>query len=189
MEQTSALLVMDMQVSILSNLADARPVVAGVASAIAAARKISLQVIYVVSGFRKGAPELSKNNKFYAANAAKYQSGDPAYMLSIHPDIAPQAEDIIVGKRRFGAFEGTDLELVLRSLGVNHIILAGFSTGGVILSTIRSAADKDYRITLLADACADADEEVHHILLAKVFPRQADIITIKDWEQKKQNLT
>jgi hypothetical protein len=46
---------------------------------------------------------------------------------------------------------------------------------------LREAADKDYQLTVLSDGCADADNEVHNILLSKVFPRQAEVISVSDW--------
>jgi len=52
---------------------------------------------------------------------------------------------------------------------------------GVVLSTLRQAADLDYRLTVLADACADNDPEVHRVPLEKVFPRQAVVTTSDDW--------
>ena len=84
-------------------------------------------------------------------------------------------------KRRVSAFSGSDLEVVLRSLGVSHLVLTGIATSGVVLSTTREAADKDYRITVLADCCADRDEEVHRVLTTKVFPRQADVRSVEEW--------
>lgn len=48
-------------------------------------------------------------------------------------------------------------------------------------STLREAADRDYQLTVLGDACADADEEVHRVLLGKVFPRQATVLTAQAW--------
>jgi len=51
----------------------------------------------------------------------------------------------------------------------------------VVLSTLREAADKDYRITVLSDCCLDPDEEVHRVLTTKVFPRQADVKTADEW--------
>jgi nicotinamidase-related amidase len=87
----------------------------------------------------------------------------------------------VVTKRRVSAFTGSDLEVVLRSLKVQHLVLAGISTSGVILSTIREAADKDYHLSLLSDCCADPDPEVHTLLLSKVFPRQADVLTADQW--------
>ena len=84
--------------------------------------------------------------------------------------------DIIVTKRRYSAFTGSDLELILRSQNINHLILTGIATSGVVLSTIREASDKDFNLTVLSDCCADGDEEVHHILTTKVFQIQADVI-------------
>jgi nicotinamidase-related amidase len=46
---------------------------------------------------------------------------------------------------------------------------------------LRDAADRDYALTVLADACADGDDEVHRVLLEKVFPRQADVVTVGEW--------
>ena len=60
-------------------------------------------------------------------------------------------------------------------------MLTGIATSGVVLSTLRQAADMDYRITVLADGCADADPEVHRVLTEKVFPRQAEVTTIDAW--------
>ena len=68
----------------------------------------------------------------------------------------------------------------MRARGVDHLVLAGIATSGVVLSTQRQAADLDYRLTVLADGCLDHDPEVHQVLLDKVFPRQADVTSIAD---------
>ncbi len=60
-------------------------------------------------------------------------------------------------------------------------MLAGIATSGVVLSTLREAADKDYQLTVLSDLCADFDAQVHSVLLEKVFPRQADVMTADQW--------
>jgi nicotinamidase-related amidase len=52
----------------------------------------------------------------------------------------------------------------------------------VVLSTLRQAADVDYQLVVLADGCLDADPEVHRVLTGKVFPRQADVLTVDEWE-------
>jgi len=83
-------------------------------------------------------------------------------------------------KRRFGAFSTTDLHTVLSGLDVKHIVLAGYSTSGVILSTVRAAADADYRITVVEDLCGDRDADVHALLMEKVFPRQAAVVQSAD---------
>jgi nicotinamidase-related amidase len=60
-------------------------------------------------------------------------------------------------------------------------VLTGIATSGVVLSTLRQAADLDYRLIVLADACLDADPEVHRVLTEKVFPRQAEVRTVAEW--------
>ena len=66
--------------------------------------------------------------------------------------------------------------LVLVNLTLTSLVLAGISTSGVVLSTLRQAADLDFGLSVLRDACADADEEVHRVLCEKVFPRQAEVL-------------
>jgi nicotinamidase-related amidase len=88
---------------------------------------------------------------------------------------------VAVTKRRVSAFTGSDLDVLLRARGTTHLVLAGIATSGVVLSTLRQAADLDYQLTVLADGCLDADPEVHRVLLAKVFPRQAEVTTIEEW--------
>lgn len=184
MENTTstALLVMDMQAAIVSSLSD-MSVVSHVASAIATARKKNIPVIYVVVGFRPGGPEISSRNKGFSAMGGKekWTAEQATQFIQIHPDLAPQPEDILVVKRRVSAFTGSDLEVVLRGQGITHMVLTGIATSGVVLSTLREAADKDYQLTVIADCCADRDEEVHRVLTTKVFPRQAEVISVADW--------
>jgi len=183
MEQTqnTALLIMDMQAGILGMLPGAEALLVKAAKAISTARKRNIPVIYVVVGFRQGAPEISLNNKSFSATKERVVGVNMTQFMTVHPDIAPTEGEVTVVKRRVSSFTGSDLEVVLRSLGVQHLILAGISTSGVVLSTLREAADKDYKLTIIEDCCADGDEEVHRVLTTKVFPRQADVITLEEW--------
>jgi nicotinamidase-related amidase len=185
MEQTknTALLVMDMQNSIVGMLPDAGNVVANVSKAISTARAKQIPVIYVVVGFRPGAPEVSDSNKWFSETKSRIGNVNMEEFMTIHSDVAPQDGEVIVTKRRVSAFTGSDLEVVLRAFGIQRIVLTGVSTSGVVLSTLREAADKDYRITVLSDACADRDEEVHRVLMEKVFVRQADVMKLEEWNQ------
>lgn len=74
----------------------------------------------------------------------------------------------------------TGLGEQLREHGIDTLILAGISTSGVVLSTVRDAADSDYRVFVLADASADRDREVHDFLTGKIFPAQAHVITVAE---------
>ncbi len=182
--ENTALLVMDMQAGILGRLTDAKDLVSNTAKAINYAREQNIPIIYVVVGFRQGAPEISMNNKGFAESKGRFGTVNFEEFMKIHADIAPQEGEITVTKRRVSAFTGSDLEVVLRAFGIQHLVLTGIATSGVVLSTTREAADKDYRLTILADCCADMDDEVHHILTTKVFPRQADVLTLEEWSKK-----
>ncbi len=96
-------------------------------------------------------------------------------------ELEPLPGEVVVVKRRVSAFTGSDLEVVLRAAGIDHLVLSGIATSGVVLSTLREAADRDYRLTVLADACLDRDDEVHRVLTETVFPRQADVVTVDEW--------
>ncbi|WP_063732088.1 cysteine hydrolase family protein [Streptomyces sp. RTd22] len=175
----TALLVMDIQKSIVDRIAtpDYLP---RLTHAVEAARNAGVPVLHVVVGFRSGHPEASGRNKtFGALPEGAFTLKDPG--AAIHPDIAPRPDEVVITKKRISAFAGSDLEIVLRSGGLSHLVLAGVATSGVVLSTCRQAADLDYRLTVLADGCADADEEVHRVLTEKVFPRQAEVTTVEEW--------
>jgi nicotinamidase-related amidase len=183
-----ALLVMDVQVGIVSRFAQADDLLAPISAAITAARAATIPVIYVSVGFRPGYPEVSPRNKSFSA-IKQPQSSMPSFMtnMEIHPAIAPQSTDILVTKRRVSAFSGSDLEVILRAQGISHLVLCGIATSGVVLSTLREAADKDYQLTVLADCCADGDDEVHRVLLSKVFPRQAEVVQSSTWKMQLTN--
>jgi len=130
-----------------------------------------------VVGFRPGMPEISGRNQSFA-NVRQQNS---PHVIDPRPAIAPEAGELVVTKRRMSAFTGSDLEVLLRAGEVDHLVLCGISTSGVVLSTVREAADKDYRLTVLQDLCADPDAEVHTTLTRKVFPRQARVLGVAEW--------
>lgn len=179
--QDTALLVMDMQVAIVRVLPVGNETTGKIANAIAYARDNNIPVIYAVLGFRPGMPELSSNNKAFTASKERLGNVCMDEFMKIHDDVAPLPDEVIVIKRRYSAFTGNDLEVVLRSKGIQHLVLTGYSTSGVVLSTVREAADKDFRLTVLSDGCADTDPEVHQVLTTKVFPKQADVLTVEEW--------
>ncbi|WP_329457361.1 cysteine hydrolase family protein [Streptomyces sp. NBC_01497] len=183
----SALLVMDVQQDIVRRFADDGEYLPRLRKAVEAARAAKIPVIYVVVGFRAGHPEISPRNKSFgqiAANAAAggtrgFTEGDPG--ARIHPDLAPGDGEVVVVKKRISAFAGSDLDMVLRAQGIDSLVLSGISTSGVVLSTLRQAADYDFGLTVLEDGCLDNDPEVHQVLTGKIFPRQADVVSVDDW--------
>lgn len=173
---------MDIQTGTVAMLPDSQPLLQNLGKAITAARSAQIPVIFVVVGFRKGIPEITAgttNKSFAAIKSAGYPGIEEP--IQIDPAIAPQPGEMVVTKRRVSAFAGSDLEVILRGHKIEHLVLAGIATSGVVLSTLREAADKDYRLSVLSDGCADRDPEVHRVLLDKVFPRQADVLTTAEW--------
>lgn len=179
---STALLVMDVQRGIVDRFtADESDYLNRVGAAIGTARSAGVAVIYVVVGFRAGHPEVGGRNRTFAAvkGSGRFAPGDEG--ADIHPAVAPHPHDVVVTKRRVSAFAGSDLDVVLRAGGIDSLVLTGIATSGVVLSTLRQAADLDFRLTVLSDACLDADPEVHRVLTEKVFPRQADVIPVAQW--------
>lgn len=144
-----------------------------------AARKAGIFVGYCISHFRPGFPEVSDRN---TTRAARRDSGevlptDPAAL--IHPSVQPRAGEPIIAKHRTSAFSGSAFEMILRAHNIETLILMGHATSGVILSTVRLAADLDYHLIVVEDGCADRDPAVHQLLMEKVFPRQGTVVSAK----------
>jgi nicotinamidase-related amidase len=179
----TAVLCMDYQAGIVSRYVRDQDLLPRVASVLKHARASRLPIIYIQVGFRPNFPEISPRNA--AFNALK---GTPQFEQlflgpgsAIHSAIAPEDNDIVITKHRTSAFAGTDLEMILRAKDIDTLILFGLATSGVVLSTIRHAADADYRLIVIKDCCGDADPEVHACLMDKVFPRQATIVSASDF--------
>ena len=179
--ENTALLVMDLQNGIVSRYSENQEILSPFQKAVEAARRSNIPVIFVRVAFSEGYPESNSRNKMFSALS---KSGgmtvvDPG--TQIHESLQPKPNEPVVTKYRVSAFAGSNLEVILRSKGIDTLILSGIATSGVVLSTVREAADKDYAITVLSDACLDGDPEVHRVLTEKVFPRQADVMTVDDW--------
>jgi nicotinamidase-related amidase len=142
-----------------------------------AARQVGMLVIYIVVNFRPGYPEISERNLIFSARktSGRVPPMDPVSLII--PEVQPLPHEPVVVKHRVNAFFGTDLELILRAHAIDTLVLLGHATSGVILSTVRYAADADYRLVVVEDGCADRDVEVHALLMQRIFPRQAMVVS------------
>lgn len=172
---------MDMQQGILNRLPDKAALVTKVAAAIEHARQHHIRVIFVRLGLRPDMPELNPANKVFTSLLSGMSRAELDAFTQLDKSLGVRETDIIVNKKRYSAFSGSDLDMILRAQGISGLVLTGISTSGIVLSTLREAFDKDYRLTVLSDACADRDEEVHRFLLERIFPRQAAVMTVADW--------
>ena len=179
----SGLLLMDFQNGIVGMLGDQGAVlVERAVRARIAARRAAMAVMHVrVALTTEESAAVSPQNRIFAAAAASGRLNADDASTQIVASLAPAGDEEVFRKRRVGAFSTTELGSRLRSRGIDTLVLAGISTSGVVLSTLRDGADRDFRILVLSDCCADPDPEVHRLLMAKVFPRQAEIILLDDF--------
>ncbi|MCC9310109.1 cysteine hydrolase [Kitasatospora sp. RB6PN24] len=177
-----ALLVMDVQQGVVARVPErAEGILARLAEAVAAARAAQVPVIHVVVRFRDGHPEISPANKAFEPLIGTDALTESSPLSRIHPAVEPLPNEPVVAKRFFGAFSGTDLDALLRARGINTLVLAGLGTSGVVFGTMREATERQYQQIVLSDGCDDLDPEVSRFLLERVFPREADVLTIDEW--------
>ncbi|MET8683914.1 cysteine hydrolase [Streptomyces sp. NPDC004732] len=183
--QNSALLVMDIQRDVIALADDGSGYLPRLRTAIDGARAAGIPVIYVVMGLRPDIPDATPRTRSHIL-ANVIQAGlftEGAHGSQIHPDAAPLPGETVVTKRRGSAFSGSDMELVLRAHDVDHLVLTGIATSGVVLHTACRANDMDLPLTILSDACLDLDPEVHRTLTEKLFPQWAEVTTAEAWAE------
>jgi nicotinamidase-related amidase len=176
----SAVLAMDCQAGVVSvYVKPAEEFLARASGVLRATRKAGMLVVHVQVGFRPGLPEVSKRNMLFAAikSSPQHQKLFEGAAGAIHSALGPEPGDVVVTKHRVSAFAGTDLEMLLRARGIETIVLFGIATSGVVLSTLLHASDCDYRLIVISDCCADMDDQLHEALLARLFPRRAQVLT------------
>ncbi|MFI5541837.1 cysteine hydrolase family protein [Nocardia sp. NPDC051900] len=107
------------------------------------ARAKGIPVIYVTISFRAGysEPVPGSPRRERMESAGVFIEG---VSNSVHDKLRPEPRDIVIRASRVSGFANTDLEVVLRSSGIDSIALAGTSTGGVVLGTVVDARDKDF---------------------------------------------
>lgn len=147
--------------------------------AVDAAHGVGIQVIYIRVELRPGHVGVSRRNKRLTRLQPVLQQGAPG--LEIHPSLAPEERDIVLTKHRVSSFVGSGLDVVLSSLGVTYLVLAGVSTSTAVLATAMAAADMDFGLHVLSDACFDARTDAHDLLMEDVLPAMATVLSAEEW--------
>ncbi len=172
----SALLVMDYQNGIMGRVSDGDALLAAARETIELVRGKGGQIGYVRVGFGDGEEPTGMMGSRIGPEVARTTFHADAHATQVHDEIAPQAGDIVVRKTRVGPFLTTDLDEQLRERSIDTLLLAGISTSGVVLSTVRDGHDRDYRLVVISDLCADPEPDIHEFLVGRIFPRQAEVI-------------
>jgi ureidoacrylate peracid hydrolase len=186
-----ALLVVDMQntfchpAGAFARLgADVSPlaaVVPAVAALVAAARAAAVPVIFVkhvLRGDYRDGGILFTELKRPVRDAGAIVGG--SWEAELVDELRPEPDDFIVEKRRFSAFYGTDLEVVLSSLRTEALVICGVTTNICVESTARDAAQRNYRTFVVADATAEVDPEKHEHALATLGYAFCRVVTSAD---------
>ncbi len=171
------MLTLDFQKDIFGFVPGSDAIIPKASKAVEFARKKQFQIIHVGLGFSEGHPEVPDTDSPFKRVKQNnlFVKGTPS--AEFHSSIV-RPEELVVYKQRIGAFSENQLYLILRSRGIENLVLFGISTSGITLSTLRRTFDLDFRCVVIKDACFDADQEVHRVLTEKIFPTQATVLTV-----------
>jgi nicotinamidase-related amidase len=177
-KSTTALLIADFYRDMMTTIPHAvdRGVVQKTQALQQAARGAGIMVCYSATVFRPGYPEISQRNKTFSQRKGSGQTAVFDPLQVIHEAVRPREGEVVVGKHRVNALYGTGLEVALRANNIDTLVILGYATSGVVLSTTRYAADADYRLFIVEDCCSDQDAAVHDFLIQRIFPRQAEVV-------------
>jgi nicotinamidase-related amidase len=174
-----AVVIGDLQVGITRNFPLAAELVPRAAALAAAARKRKDLVVFVRTQLRVNGADVSAQNAGVQAifgMGDDYREGSTG--VELDPGLGHQPSDVIVTKRRTSAFAGTDLDMVLRSNSVDTLVIAGVATSAMVAATVYDAADRDFRVRVAGDVCADPVDAVHDFFIGTLFPaRGVEIVT------------
>ena len=153
----TALLIIDMQNVFVANSPIAAPTGVDVLSRLnrlaATCREVGIEVIYTAHVVRADHSNLGILGEMLPpVHAGLIDDGSNSGVL--HPALLVDEGDIVVKKPRFGAFYGTDLELILRHRGIDTLIIGGIATNVCCETTAREAAVRDFKVVFLADGTA-----------------------------------
>src|SRR5262249_30064422 len=155
-------------------------------------REHGIRIIYTTHAHRRDACDMGRFADLWPpiANRTGLVDGEPG--IEIYPEIAPRAEEIVIKKHRYSAFYGTDLEIILRGLGVDTVIITGVTTENCCHATARDALFRDYKVVFLSDATGTFDypdvgqggmtaAEVHRATLTILSVSTAHVMTTNEF--------
>jgi nicotinamidase-related amidase len=175
----TALVLIDLQRGIVARPTAPRPaaqVVAQAARLASRCREAGVTVVLVrVAYAADGRDRLTQ-----PVDAAPWSGAVSPDFSELVPEIGPKPGDVVVTKHQWGAFYGTELDLVLRRRGVRTIVLGGISTNFGVESTARDAWERGYELVFAEDAMAAMASEAHQFAVGTIFPRLGRVRSADD---------
>lgn len=171
---TTALVVIDLQCGITGMGSEPRrpDEVIARAAQLAAALRIAGGTVILVHVMRSADGKDGLRPITDAPTAARAVPPDWAEFV---PEMSPQPGDVVITKRQWGAFYGTDLDLQLRRRGIGTIVLCGIATTMGVESTARDAFERGYQLVFAEDAMAAYSADDHRHSVESVFPRMGRV--------------
>ena len=173
LDPQTALVLIDLQKGItrLPTIHPAAAVLANAARLAARFRVLRLPVVLVRVAY---SADEADRLRLRVASARSTGPLAPDYS-ELENGLDQQANDILITKRQWGAFFGTDLDLQLRRRGVTGIVLAGIATSLGVESTARQAFEHGYNVTVAIDAVTDLNADAHARSLDWIFPMLGEL--------------
>lgn len=159
------------------------------------ARQTGMKVVYTTHAHREDGCDMGRFGDLYPPIATGTSLVDGTRGVEIHSDLRPTEGEIVIKKHRYSGFFGTDLDIILRSSGIETVIIMGTTTENCCHATARDAMFRDYFVVFLADATGTFDypdvgwgamsaEQVHAATLSILAFSTANVMTVADLEAK-----
>jgi biuret amidohydrolase len=145
-----------------------RDVIGQAAKLLDAARRSGAAVVYTRVAWQPGYPDLVVNSPLLGMVAQFGALVEGSAKAEIVPQLTPQDGDVVLTHQRVGGFSASQLDVILRSRGVDTLLFAGVATNASVESTARQASDLGYRTIIVADACSAADPGAHDAAIASL---------------------
>ncbi len=159
-EKKTALLLIDLQKESQYGIEGIENVVDNASLLIEISRKVDMPIIYTRQVNRSDAKGLSLHEPLDEfGKPIFYLEGDEA--IEIIEQVAPQEGDLLIDKYRWSGFHQTSLDLMLKSMGIEHLIIGGFVTDGCVMTSVFDGYFNNYEISLVEDMCGATSEGVH----------------------------
>lgn len=145
-----------------------------------AARKKGMMVIFVNIGWRPGFPELPKNQHYPLLQGAKDNKCGflGTWDVEVIKDLKPKKGEKIVINFGSDSFESTDLNIILRANGIEHIYVSGQCIEHVVATTVKRAANMGYNSTIIKDAMSGFTDSNYAAML-DILPLYSKVVTSK----------
>ena len=175
--------------------AQAAAMVPKLASALDFCRENGIKVIYTAHAHRKDGSDMGMYDDLYPPIANRASLVDGTKGVEIFGELAPATGEHVIKKHRYSGFFATDLDMILRGMGITTVVVSGTTTENCCHATARDALFHDYKVVFLSDATGTFDypdvgqgamsaEEVHKATLTILAFSTADVMTVDEFKSR-----